>query len=477
MQVPVFMGLREQENHVIDRSASFRNRRHFLGTLASAGAVTAAGDVWSQPARKRPRIAAVFTEFRFRSHAYNILENFFDPYLFNGQLVDPGVDIVAFYADQFPLRDMARRVASRRRIPLFGSIGEALRVGGQQLDVDGVLSIGEHGDSPLNSLGQKMYPRKRFFDEMVQVMQQSQRYVPIFNDKHLSYRWDWGLEMYRTAQQLGIPLMAGSSVPLAERRPSLELDPGVEIEEAVSVHGGGLESYDFHAFEVLQSMVESRQGGETGISQVQLVSGNDLNDVLDRAQVSRDLVDAAMAAESRTKSARQPRPNIARGLLPEAPPKPGTRLPRPRAHVVRLVYADGLRAALVKVGNTSDRWNFACRLRGRSQPQATAFYNGPWGNRCLFKALSHAIQHLFVTRSQPYPVERTLLATGVLEAAMQSFARGGQAVRTPHLELDYAPIDFRAMRERGDSWKLITTQTAQPADFAPGDRRFLRRSR
>ena len=72
---------------------------------------------------------------------------------------------------------------------------------------------------------------------------------------------------------------------------------------------------------------------------------------------------------------------------------------------------------------------FACRLRGRTQPLATALFNGPWGNRCLFKALSHAIQHLFRTRSEPYPVERTLLATGILEAAMTSFARGDSRSR------------------------------------------------
>jgi len=415
----------------------------------------------------------VFTEFRFRSHAYNILENFFEPYLFNGRLVDPGVDVVSFYADQFPDQDMARRVAGSRNIPLCRTIAEALCVGGDRLAVDGVLSIGEHGDYPYNDLGQKMYPRKRFFDEMVAVMRDAGRYVPVFNDKHLSYRWDWGHQMYDTARGLGIPLMAGSSVPLAARRPSLELQPGVEIEEAVSVHGGGLESYDFHAFEVLQSMIESRKGGETGISQVRLFSGANLQDVLKRAGVSRGLVESAMRAESQTRSPRQPRPRRVRPDRPAPPPKPETLRSGPAAHVVQLRYVDGLRASLVKLGQTSDRWNFACRLRGRTQPVATALYNGPWGNRCLFKALSHAIQHLFRTGTAPYPVERTLLATGVLEAAMSSFAQGGQAIQTPHLEFAYAPIDFRQMRERGDSWRIVTVSTPQPADFEPGDRKFL----
>ena len=53
-------------------------------------------------------------------------------------------------------------------------------------------------------------------------------------------------------------------MPLAQRIPPLELKPGVEMKEAVSIHGGGVESYDFHGLEVLQSMIESRKGGESG---------------------------------------------------------------------------------------------------------------------------------------------------------------------------------------------------------------------
>jgi hypothetical protein len=47
-------------------------------------------------------------------------------------------------------------------------------------------------------------------------------------------------------------------VPLAERRPPMELPADARIVEAVSIHGGGVESYDIHALEVLQSIVEAR---------------------------------------------------------------------------------------------------------------------------------------------------------------------------------------------------------------------------
>src|SRR5215207_6338326 len=98
------------------------DRRGFLraaaGTLAAGGLarVTAAD-------ARRPKVAAVFTEFTYRSHAHVILENFLQPYYFNGQVTDPGCDVVGFYADQVPAgRDMARDVARVYKIPIFPTI-------------------------------------------------------------------------------------------------------------------------------------------------------------------------------------------------------------------------------------------------------------------------------------------------------------------------------------------------------------------
>src|SRR5215468_4847197 len=94
----------------------------------------------------RPKVAAVVTEFTYRSHAHVILENFLNPYLFNGEVTDPGVDVVSLYVDQFPNRDMGRAAAKERDIPIYPTIAEALRRGGKDLAVDAVLSIGEHGN-------------------------------------------------------------------------------------------------------------------------------------------------------------------------------------------------------------------------------------------------------------------------------------------------------------------------------------------
>ena len=448
-------------------------RRECLQIVAAnaASALLPARSFAQATPQRRPRVAALFTELRFRSHAFNILENFFEPYLFRGKLVEPGVEVVSLYADQFPKDDMAREVSKRFGVPLFDSIDGAMCVGGGGLDVDAVLLIGEHGDYPVNALGQREYPRKRFFDEAVATMQRSDRFVPLFNDKHLSYRWDWAKEMYDAARKLRFPLMAGSSVPLAERRPALDLPPEAVFEEALAVHGGGLESYDFHGLEVLQSIVEARRGGETGVTQVELLTENQALRAAEEGRWSMALFEAAMEAEEELQEQRAERPAL--GVRPEQ-----IRIQRKDArrihHVILVTYADGTRGTVVASGSDSNRWNFACRLKGEARTRATAFYNGPWGNRCLFKALSHAIQQLFTTVREPYPAERTLLTTGILDAAMYSHQAQGKPIAMPELAIAYPAPDWSALGEDGASWRKITVATPQPTTFEPGDAKLLR---
>jgi hypothetical protein len=429
-------------------------RRDFLrGAVAAAGGPSLLASAGAGEGKLK--VAAVVTEFTYRSHAHVLLENFLGPYLFNGKRTDPGTEVASLYVDQFPARDMAREVARQYGIPIYPTIAEALRLGGGRLAVDAVLSIGEHGRYPVNAKGQHEYPRKRFFDAIAAVFEEDGRVAPVFNDKHLSFRWDWARQMADTARRLKVPLMAGSSVPLAERRPPLELSEGSVLRSAVSIHGGPLESYDFHGLEVLQSLVEARRGGETGVAEVRFLDGEALWEAAEAGLWSPSLADAAMAAE----------------LGPGKPPirellrtPPFERVP---PHGILVTYRDGLRAIVLKAGSSSTRWNFACSLEGHASPRATSFYVGPWDNRCLFKALAHAIQVHFRDRRGPYPVERTLLTTGVLDAAMDSRSRGGRPVETPHLAIAYQPADFRALREMGATWKILTPDTPQPRGIDP----------
>jgi len=422
------------------------DRRGFLRTAGAATLSLGLGRT-AFAAEKPLRIGVVMTCFTYRSHAHVFLENFVEDYLFNGERTNSGCEVVGMYVDQFPEGEMARAFSKEYGIPIFPTIGEALTLGGKNLAVDGVMSIGEHGEYPHNEKGQHQYPRKQFFDQIVATYKKTGSTAPVFNDKHLSYRWDWAKEMYDTSKEMGFGLMAGSSVPLAQRRPPLELESGAKIVTAVSVHGGGLESYDFHGLEVMQSMVEWRAGAETGVKEVQFLSGDALWSAAEQKLWSIELADAAMRAEL---GAETP-------TLKELVKKEGFTDP----HGILVTYRDGFRAITLKVGNSGTRWNFACQLKGDKTPRATAFYVGPWQNRNLFKALSHAAQIFFREKKSPYPVERTLLTTGILAAEMDSHFEKGKPVETPWLDIAYKPIDFRRCREMGATWKQITESTPE----------------
>ncbi len=404
----------------------------------------------------RPKVAALITEFTYRSHAHVILENFLEHYYFNGELTDPGVDVVSFYVDQNPESgDMSGRVAREYGITIYPTIEAALCLGGDTLAVDGVLSIAEFGNYPRNEKGQILYPRKRFFDEIIAVFDRSGRSVPVFNDKHLSYRWDWAKEMVEAAKRHNAPLLAGSSVPLAQRRPPIDIPSGAKLKEAVAIHGGPLEIYDFHIMEVLQSLIEFRAGGETGVEKVEFLEGDAVWEAADNGRWSFELAEAAMLAEL----------GEARPLRKFVEPLDGSARP---SHATIVTYRDGLQATVIRIGSNDFRWNFACYVEGQTNPLATSYYVGPWRNRNLFKALSRAIQLHIVTGEAPYPAERTLLVTGMLDAMMESRHRGGAVIQTPQLHFSYRPKDFRAVREMGATWKIITEDMPEPKWIEPG---------
>ena len=405
-----------------------QTRRAVLKTLAATPVLTSlsALDSWAATTLaetgKRPRVAAIYTSFTYRSHAHVLLENFLEPYLFCGKKTDPGVEVVSLYRDQQPDGDMTDQISKKYGIPVFKTIREAVCVGGDTLAVDAVLSIAEHGDYPVNDRGQRMYPRKKFFDQIVAVMKESKRFVPLFNDKHLSYRFDWAQEMVATAQQYNIPFLAGSSVPLAQRKPAIKIKKGTRIVQAISIHGGPVESYDFHALEVLQSMVENRRGGETGVKRLTFYEGDQVYQAAKAGIFDMELADAAMTAELGHSIGDFGKLEGEDQITP---------------HAIVYDYVDGLKATILRVGKSSTRWNFACRIKGSATPLATSFYVGPWQNRNLFKALAHSIQTHFRNGSAPYPVERTLLTSGMVEASLQSLAGGQKRMLTPHLAVNY----------------------------------------
>ena len=137
-----------------------------------------------------------------------------------------------------------------------------------------MLTVVELGDYPRNSKGQILYPRYDFFQQCAQVFEEEGRTVPYFNHGNLSFSFRDALSMVATSERLKFPLLAGSSLPLSWRLPEVDIPMGAQVQEALTVGVGGFEAMDFDALEAMQSMLERRKGGETGVKSVQLLEGS-----------------------------------------------------------------------------------------------------------------------------------------------------------------------------------------------------------
>src|SRR5262249_9200556 len=127
------------------------------------------------------RVAAVVTEYRRHSHADVIVGKILEGYLHDHK-IGPRMRLVSKHGDQFPKPHLSRDLARKHKFTMYKTVEDALTLGGKQLAVDGVLSIGEHGQYKTNERGQILYPRRRFFEGVVNVFTKSKRAVPVFND-------------------------------------------------------------------------------------------------------------------------------------------------------------------------------------------------------------------------------------------------------------------------------------------------------
>jgi hypothetical protein len=347
------------------------------------------------------------------------------------------MELVSLYVDQTPPEDLSRERA--RRFPgmkIYPTIAEALTQGTNKLAVDGVVIVGEHGDYPKTAKGQVQYPRYRFFQETVRVFRDSGHSVPVFNDKHLSWNWDWAKEMYDTSRSMGFPMMAGSSLPVTWRIPSVEMPEKAKVKEALTLCYGGVDSYDFHGLETSQCMVERRNGGEAGVVWLEAYRGQKFWDALKDGVWARRLFDAALC-RSHTITPARPGFNDVLPTLDQM-----QRLVKdPVAY--RYQHADGPRATMILMSGLVRDFNFSAALEGLSEPFSTQMYLPmPDGRTTLanfFSPLVNCMEQMFLSGKPPYPIERTLLTTGLTAAGVDSLYNGQARLKTPHLQIQYQP--------------------------------------
>jgi hypothetical protein len=419
-------------------------RRTFLGTpVALAATSFARAD--EPKAGPRKKLAVLTTEWRYHSHAWHMAERFLHGYPIDGRWHRPPIDVVSAYVDQFPKGDLSRQRAAEFGFKIYPTVAEALRCGTDKLAVDAVLLIGEHGQYPVNELGQTQYPRYELFKQTTDVFEKDGRVVPVFNDKHLSWKWDWAKEMVETTRRLKIPFLAGSSLPVTWRMPAIDLPFAAEVEELMCAAMGRVDSYDFHALETIQCMAERRKGGEKGVKSLQALRGDGVWTAMAAKSWAAggwdpDLVEACLCrshtlAQPPTFSHRRPTPEQMRQWVKE-----------PVAY--RFEYIDGTKATMLLMNGLVGDFTFAARLKGKDELFSTLFHLPPNPNVVYSAALMAKAEEVFLTGKPPYPVERTLLTTGLVEAGVRSLGAGQKRLETPHLAIQYqAPRESQFARD------------------------------
>jgi len=400
-----------------------------LSSIALSPSLMAQGD----PKQKK-KLAIITTEWRFRSHAWHMGERFLGGYPVKGKWHHPAIDVVSAYVDQVPAGDLSKARALESNFKIYPNIAEALRCGTDKLSVDAVLIIGEHGTYPDNELGQKKYPRYEFFQKVVEVFKKDGSTTPIFNDKHLSWNWEWAKEMVDTSRKLKFPLLAGSSLPITWRMPAVEMPENAQPEEVMCLAMGGVDSYDFHALEIIQCMAERRKGGETGVKAVQAIRGEEVwkrmaSGSWEKGGWNPKLFEACMNRSQ---------------TLAQAPTyshrKPTTKqmvdwVKAPMAY--RIEYLDGLKSTMLLMNGLVGDFTFAASLKDQAEPLSTLFYLPTNPNVSYSAALMSNAEEMFITGKAPYPVERTLLTSGILAACLGSLGNGQKRIETPHLKVGY----------------------------------------
>ena len=383
---------------------------------------------------RHKRMAIVTTEWRYHCHAWHMAERFLVGYPTQGHWHEPKLEVVSAYIDQFPEKDLSRQRSEEFGFPIYDSVAEALRCGGTGLAVDAVLLIGEHGDYPKNEFGQTQYPRYELFKQITDVYRADGRSAPVFNDKHLSWKWDWAREMVDLSEELGFALAAGSSLPGTWRMPSIEMPANAPVEEMMSVSIGSMDSYDFHALEAIQCMAERRQGGETGVTAVQGLQGDAVWQAMAAGDWSKGGWDASLfeACLSRSQTLVQPESYSHRYPTQEQIQE---WVKEPVAY--RIEYVDGTRATMLLMNGLVGDFTFAARIGGQSAPLSTLFYLPPVPNVMYSAELMAKAEATFMTGKSPCPIERTLLTSGLTEACVQSASTNQQRMETPHLHVTY----------------------------------------
>lgn len=230
-----------------------------------------------------------------------------------------------------------------------------------------------------------------------------------------------------TARQ--VTLVSSTALPVTWRLPQVDLPANAPVDEALIVVQGPSPLAESHALDGLLPLLERRAGGERGVRQVKFLANRELWRAGDRREWSWPLLSAALSRsdspqgdtilDGRTQDL------VGLGLVPKLATNPRGWL---------LEHTDGLRISLLVLDGVVADFNFAVRLADGSNLSAQLF-RAPVPAQEHYSQLAAVLEDFFRTGIPPWPVSRSLLTAGLLDACRQSAAQPGVWLRTPELSL------------------------------------------
>jgi hypothetical protein len=99
-------------------------------------------------------------------------------------------------------------------------------------------------------------------------------------------------------------------------------------------------------------------------------------------------------------------------------------------------YRDGLRACLFTLNGPVEDWTVAWK-DDQDRTSSLCFVLQEERPFSHFGILANAIEQFMHTKKAPWPVERTLLTSGIVDECLRSQAEGGVRRETPGLDIKY----------------------------------------
>ena len=427
-------------------SNSLFTRREMLGMAGMAGMAGLTSftgmvpEAVAQIAPRRPRIACLVSYWGLpTSHADWVVNKLIDGYWWQGAYTPSRVDVVSVYVHQFDTSLLAQKVCKAKNIPIYKTVGEAVKLGGNELAVDGVVIVCEHGNYPTDLKGHWLLPRWWIYQQVMGVFEQSKRSVPVFNDKHLSYNWDDAKWMFDKSRELNFPLTGGSSIPTYFRKPEIDLAPDTPLKNGLVIADMADEGATSHAIDVLQAFMDRRKGGETGVKSVQSIRGPEVWKWVEANPWANNLMEAVRKNFDLPPGYFQ---GTAPANQPAGQPARQPRAPRP-PNLCIVEYNDGTKAASITGSGVG--WTFAGDVAGQKDPTIISMlgWPGPISQFHAANAHEHWIIEMMLTGKEPFNAERLLLSTGIVNHYMESnwqngvYSPVGRVLQTPYMNMKY----------------------------------------